>query len=95
MAKKLSEIDRFIAFDDAIREHVPSLHRFLADEGDYRGLSIRPRDDGSFLAVAMGVSSDGVPVVCFGQGYGAIGALFGLERTIGAGKWKKDKFAKK
>lgn len=94
MKKKVSEVERFIAFDDMLRGALPQLHGFLTDEESYRGLSIRPRDDGTFLAIAMGTSSDGVPVVCFGQGYGASGALFGLDLSLGAGSWKKDKFAK-
>lgn len=93
MPSKNGEVARFIEIDRVLAGAFPHLHGFFVDEEDYRGLSIKPRPDGTFLAVAMGCSSDGSPMVCFGQGYGVVGALFGLDRSLQAGSWKVDKFA--
>lgn len=93
MPRKNTEVERFLAFDSIVKDALPQFHAFLTDEEDFRGFSVKPRDDGTFLAVAMGTSSDGLPVVCFGQGYGATGAIYGMERTLAANQWKTDKFA--
>jgi hypothetical protein len=93
MSKKKTGVEAFLAFDALVEGELPHLHAFFTREEDYRGLSIKPRDDGTFLAVALGTASDGAPMVCFGQGYGVVGALMGLDHTLRAGGWKKDKFA--
>lgn len=95
MPSKKRGVERFLEFDAVVQGELPHLHAFFTKEEDYRGLSVKPRDDGTFLAVALGTAGDGAPVVCFGQGYGVVGALMGLDHTLQAGGWKADKFAGK
>jgi len=93
MSRKRKGVDKYLAVERLVQAELPHLHGFFSEEDEYRGLSIKPRPDGTFLAVAMGYGSDGAPMVCFGQGYGVVGALMGLDKTMQAGNWKVDKFA--
>jgi hypothetical protein len=88
---KKTEVERFVELHDYIKDALPHLYGFLTDEDDFVGLSIKRKADGTFLSLAKGFDSDGGPVVCFGTGYGAIGCLFGIDSTIQAGNWRKDK----
>ena len=93
MSTGKNEVERFLAVDEAIRKVLPHFHAWSGDEESFRRFQIKARDDGTFLAVASGYGADGTPMVCFGQGYGVIGALYGLDRAIQGDNWRVDKYA--
>lgn len=95
MARQNSEAERFNAFDSALRAAAPHLYGWLVDTENVRRFTVKAQDDGTYLAVAAGDGPDGGAVVCFGVGYGAIGAFYAIERTIQGGNWKVDKYRRK
>lgn len=78
-------------FSDSLRVTLPHLYGVLADEEDFRGLVLKPKDDGTTLAVLKRYASDGTPEVCFGVGYGVFGCLLAVDRVVQGGRWKPDK----
>lgn len=89
--KKSGLVVRYNRLHDGVAELTPSLYAFLNDVEEFSELRVKARDDGSVLAIAKGYDSSGGPIVSFGVGYDAIGALLGIDGTIQAGKWKVDK----
>lgn len=69
----------------------PHVSAIFGDAAEFNGLVLKVRDDGTVLAVLKAFGSDGAPIVCFGTGYGPVGALHGLDRSVQGGSWKKDK----
>ncbi len=76
---------------DAFAELFPHLAAVLGDEGDFNGLFLKVQADGTVLAVLKRFDSSGSPMVCFGSGYGAVGALHGVDRTVAGNGWRVDK----
>lgn len=75
----------------SLEEHAEQLYRWLCSESDFAELRIKARDDGSCIAIAKGYDHEGGPVVCFGTGYDPLSALYAVEGTIRANKWRLDK----
>lgn len=88
VTRKLHELGEF---GESFRATLPSLYGVLSDEDDFRGMVLKPKDDGTTLAVVKRYSGDGTPQVCFGVGYGVFGALLAADRVIQGGHWKFDK----
>lgn len=89
--KKGHQADRWLGIDNALKAGVPQVRSALADEDDFRELRLKLRDDRTTLAILKAYGSDGGPVVCFGSGYGVVGALMALNASIAVGAWKTDK----
>jgi hypothetical protein len=89
--KKRTQAERYAWVHDKLQEMVPHVFSFLMDEDDFVELRIKKQADGSCLAIAKGYDSDGSPVVCFGGGYGYVGALMAIDATIQGGNWRADK----
>lgn len=83
--------ERWVELDDALGRLVPHLSSVLQDEDVFVELRILAREDGSTLTVFKTVGADGGPMVCFGSGYGAVGSLVALDRTVQGGHWRVDK----
>lgn len=94
MAKKRrggSSSERWIEFSEKIRAEVPHLSAWFEKEEDFVELRLKMRDDNTVLAIAKGFGPDGGPVVCFGSGYGVVGAMMAVDSAIQGGRWKYDK----
>lgn len=94
MAKKSASgrsAERWAELGDEIHQRLPHLYAWLVDEDDFAELRLKARPDGTTLAIAKGYGTDGGPVVCFGSGYGAVGALMAIDATIQGGRWREDK----
>ena len=74
-----------------LSKQLPHLSSVLNDAGEFRGLSVVARDDGTCLAMVKGYSADGGLTICFGIGYDTVLALMAVDRTIQGGHWKVDK----
>ena len=85
--------ERMLLLGEEVKAALPQLSALFNDEDQFRGLSIKARDDGSMLGIAKSYLSDGTPSVCFGVGYGLVATLMAVDATIAAGHWKVDKFA--
>lgn len=88
---RVSGQERFLAVIASFEEAFPQISAWCADEEDFSELRLKLRDDSSVLAIAKGYGSDGTPMVCFGVGYGVVGALLGLEGSIQGNNWRVDK----
>jgi hypothetical protein len=91
---KLTEnmvVAEFTRIHDGFSTLFPHLAGVLGDETSFNGLRLNVRDDGTVLAILKRFDQSGGPIVCFGVGYGAVGALHGLDRTVASGSWKVDK----
>lgn len=91
MSRKQNGSALFLAFVDGFHTAVPHLSSWMGDEDQFIELRIKLKDDGSCLAVAKGYGPDGGKLVCFGVGYGVLGACFAIDRTIQGGNWRVDK----
>lgn len=87
---KVNAVSRFTDLHDAVQEALPHLFGWLMDEEEFVELRVKMMVDGTCLAIAKGYGPDGGSLVCFGQGYGALGALFGINGTIQSGSWRLD-----
>lgn len=76
---------------EAVRLRLPHFASWYVDEESFGELRLKARDDGTTLAIAKGYGPDGGAVVCFGSGYGLIGALIAIDATIQGGRWRVDK----
>lgn len=76
---------------DQIHAIVPHVSSWWQDEDSFRELRLKMRPDGTTLAIAKGWGPDGGEVVCFGAGYGVVGAIMSIDASIQGGKWKFDK----
>lgn len=83
--------DRWVEMNEQISGMVPHLYGWFNDEEGFIELRIKLMRDGTHLAVAKGYGSDGGPIVCFGSGYGVVGAIMAVDRTIQGGNWRVDK----
>lgn len=94
MGKKRT-VDRsgrhFSEFDSEVRGYAPNLYGWSSDPDNFAELRLKARPDGTILAIAKGFGPDGGPVVCFGVGYGIVGAVMAIDATIQGGKWRVDK----
>lgn len=90
MSKKNTGVESYNSLHDAVHHSTPHLYAWFSDEEDFRELRIQHKPDGSCLAIAKGYGSDGGPIVCFGVGYGMLGAFIAVDRTIQAGNWRED-----
>lgn len=81
----------FAELDEELRAYLPHLVSWWSKEEEVRGVSVKARPDGGFLAVAKGYESDGSEIVAFGLGFGVIGSLMALDMTLQGGNWKVDK----
>lgn len=79
------------AFVDQIHAVIPHASSWWGEEDGFRELRLKRRDDGSTLAIAKGYGPDGGEVVCFGSGYGVVGALMAIDAAIQGGAWRVDK----
>lgn len=82
---------RYAALDAALRAGVPHLLAVWDAEDDFLGFNIKVNLDGTVLAVLKRAGSDGTDMVCFGVGYGVIGAFLAIDATVNAGAWRVDK----
>lgn len=82
--------ERWIQLVDSCKQTIPSLASWWGKEEEFNRLQVMARDDGTMLAIAKSFGSDGGPMVAFGSGYGVVGALVALDRTIQGGHWKID-----
>lgn len=82
---------RWIVNCDAVAGLFPHVSGWFTDEDSFRELRFKARDDGTTLAIAKGYDSDGSPVVCFGSGYGLVGAFMAIDAAMQGGNWKVDK----
>lgn len=89
--KRVSGVQKWAAIDDALRGVLPHLASVLADEDDFLGMHIKPRGDGTTLAVVKRYNGDGTPMVCFGSGYGVAGCLMAADSAIQGDNWRIDK----
>lgn len=80
-----------LALHDVFFKETPQLYAWLTDDESFERLSVKRRDDGSFIAVAKGYDSKGGPVVAFGSGLDVFSCLQGLQGAITAGNWREDK----
>ena len=90
-SRKSEKISPLLALAAALEAHVPQFFAWSCDEDDFRELRIKLKPDGTMLVVAKGTFADGGPSVCFGVGYGVVGALLAVNATITSGNWRKDK----
>lgn len=77
-------------FGEELHTWLPSFANWYEDEERFVELRLKARDDGTTLAIAKGFGPDGGPLVCFGSGYGLVGALIAVDATIQAGRWRDD-----
>lgn len=91
MSKRSNASDRILGLDKALRDYVAHVASYLGDEETFVSLYFKHQDDGTVLAVAKRYGPDGGPQVCFGGGYGVIGAMLSLNATIASDNWKTDK----
>lgn len=80
-----------LAIASGLKEQLPHLFAVLDNEQDFIELRVKARDDGSTLAILKRYDAEGGPVVCFGNGYGCVGALMAIDATIQGGSWRVDK----
>lgn len=91
MSRQDSQRGRYDAAHKTFSQLFPQIYSVLDRERDFVSLLVKVRDDGSCIAVLKEFGPDGAKLVCFGSGYGAVGALLGLEGSVAAGHWKVDK----
>jgi len=81
---------RFTILGAELQAHLPHLYAVLQDESNFIELRIKMRADGSMLGILKRHGDDGGPMVLFSNGYGAAGALLGLDLAIQGNAWKVD-----
>lgn len=86
----VSELERFTALSEALTAAVPQLAAVLTDPEDFRAIHLKRQPDGGILAVLKAYGPDGGEVVCFGSGYGVVGAFMSINGTVTAGRWRVD-----
>lgn len=91
MKSKNSRARAWEALEKSLRDNVPSLFGELSNEGSFVELRVKARNDGTTLTILKVDGPDGGPLVCFGSGYGAAGALMAIDATIQGGRWRADK----
>lgn len=94
MARKLKNTtlaERWVGLGEDIRGRVPHLNGVLVDEESFIEIRVKVRPDGTCLAILKRFGADGTPMVCFGSGYGVIGAFIAIDGTVQAGNWKVEK----
>lgn len=90
-ARKITPSQRYTALGASIEKYIPHLWGVLTAEDDFIELRLKAREDGSILAIVKRYSPDGGPVVLFGNGYGASGALLAADAAIQGDSWREDK----
>lgn len=88
--KRMTEAERFVALDAAFQQLLPAFYGVLCDEENFTSFLVKAKPDGTVISVVKQFGGDGGPMVVFGTGYGAIGALMGVEASIRADAWRPD-----
>lgn len=89
--RKVSKAEQWTTLSEQVGRVMPHLVAWWDDDDDFVEIRLKLRPDGTVLAIAKGYDSDGGPVVCFGTGYGVLGALMSVDGTIQGGRWREDK----
>ena len=92
-SKAHSELSPDLALRVAFGNNVSNLQHWLVQkEPDVDRLSVKRDEYGEWRAVFCVWGEDGGPLVAFGSGPTFFAALYGLSRTIAAGRFKPDKY---
>lgn len=91
MRKKKRGAVLWAQLEDQLRAAMPHLVSFWLEEEDFREVRFKLKVDGTVLAIAKGYDSDGGEVICFGSGYGVVGSMLALDRSLQGGNWRVDK----
>lgn len=90
-SKGSSPQDRWLENCAQMKGAFPHASAWWTQEDEFRELRFKARDDGTTLAIAKGFDSGGGETVCFGSGYGLVGAMMAVDAAIQGGNWRVDK----